>query len=459
MVSILLTCKVKPKTKRGDEMIRQTVLPFKLEMTSEDLTAHGGLSLLSEFNEGLGLGALVDSHLPAPGSNRGLSPSVFVDALVLMFQGGGTSLEDLRDLGRESGLRALLGQTQLPHPSTVGDWLRRMGDPGRGAQGLYGLDRVRTILNHRQLSPESRLDYTLDADATYVPSAKEAALYSYHKEKGYYPMLGFLYETPVCVYDEFRDGNVSPNTGQVAFYEACKGRMPFGKGIARYRGDSASYQSDLINVLEQDGVFWAITAPQDRAVQSAIRLIPEGAWQEPEPGCGYEIAETVHSMEATAQAFRLIVKREIRRQGDLFSEELGPYFHHAVASNWPEEEKTALEVLQWHNQRGHAENFNKELKQGFGLHRMPCGESYANAVFFRIGVIAYNLFIGFRTLACPEAWRGHTIATFRWKLIQVAGRIVHHAGQVFLKLALDIKRLQFFEGIRQKIFALARQIG
>jgi len=79
---------------------------------------------------------------------------------------------------------------------------------------------------------------------------------------------------------------------------------------------------------------------------------------------------------------------------------------------------------------------------------MPCGETYANAVFFRIGVIAYNLFIGFKTFACPEAWRRHTISTFRWKLIQVAGRIVHHGNQVFLKLAVSAGRLRLFREIR-----------
>lgn len=440
-------------------MIQQTVLPFKLETTSENLTAHGGLSLLAEFNEGLGLSTLVNTHLPRPGSNRGLRSSAFVNALVLLLQGGGSSLEDLRELERESGLRELVGQEILPKPCTAGDWLRRMGDPGTGALGLSGLDRVRTILNRRHLSRDLRTDYTLDADATYVESWKQDAVFSYHHSKGYYPMLGFLYESPICLYDEFREGNVSPNSGQVSFYHACKSRMPAGKRIARYRADSASYQAELINALEEDGVLWTMTASQDQAVKSAIALIPEGAWQEPEPDCGYEIAETVHSMNETKTAFRLIVKREIRRQEDLFDGGDGKYFYHAVAGNWPTEEKNAWEVLQWHNQRGQAENFNKELKNGFGLNRMPCGEGYANAVFFRIGVMAYNLFIGFKTFACPQAWQRHTICTFRWKLIQVAGRIVHHAGQVFLKLAVDAKRLWLFEQIRQKIFVLAQDIG
>lgn len=123
-----------------------------------------------------------------------------------------------------------------------------------------------------------------------------------------------------------------------------------------------------------------------------------------------------------------------------------------MATNWDEGQKNAYEVLQWHNQRGEAENFNKELKNGFGMERMPCGQTEANAVFFRIGVIAYNLFIGFKRLSCPETWLKHTIATFRWKMIQIAGRIVKHSGSIILKLAADLEKLELFKKIRKNIF-------
>ena len=149
----------------------------------------------------------------------------------------------------------------------------------------------------------------------------------------------------------------------------------------------------------------------------------------------------------------LLIKREVRRQGELF-EKAEPFFYHSVATNWLEEEKNTEDVLKWHNQRGQSENFNKELKIGLGMERMPCGQSYANAVFFRIGVIAYNLFIGFKRLACPESWMKQTIATFRWKLVQVAGRIVKHAGEVVLKLMIDLEKLELFQGIRKKSFEL-----
>jgi hypothetical protein len=435
-------------------MIQQTIFPFKIETTRERLTAHGGLALMAEFNHGIGLREVTDRYLPGPGSNRGFDPSEIVDTVVLMLQGGGRSLEDLRELKNEEGLMKLIGRDEIPEPDTVGDWLRRMGDPKSGQLGLEGLDRVRNKINERVLRKDGIEEYTLEADATEIMGEKTDALFTYKGNKGYMPMLGFLYENPVCLCDEFREGNVAPAFRQKEFYLQCKQRMPRGKRIGRYRGDSASYQAGLFNQLEEDGVRYAITADQDRAVKSAIALIPGGDWKEPVKGCGHELAETVHCMNETKKAFRLVVKREVRRQRELFEKE-GQYFYHAVATNWLVEEKNTEEVLKWHNQRGQAENFNKELKIGFGMERMPCGQTHANAVFFRIGVIAYNLFTGFKRVSCPESWAKHTIATFRWKMVQVAGRIVRHAGETVLKLMIDLEKLAVFKGIRWKSFELS----
>ena len=254
-------------------MIRQTVLDFKIESTKEQLTAHGGLALLAEYNHGMGLQQLSDRHLPGPGSNRGYAPSVFVDSLVLLLQAGGQSLEDLRELEQETALMQLVGREGIPDPDTVGDWLRRMGDPQTGQAGLIGLGQVRDLLNQRILRRDGITEYTLDADAMQIEGEKQQAEWTYQGVKGYMPLLGFLFETPLCLAEEFREGNVAPQAGQLSFYRECQARLPPGKRIAYYRADSASYQADLINALEADEVYWAITADQDRAVQAAGQLL------------------------------------------------------------------------------------------------------------------------------------------------------------------------------------------
>ena len=92
-------------------------------------------------------------------------------------------------------------------------------------------------------------------------------------------------------------------------------------------------------------------------------------------------------------------------------------------------------IVQWYTQRGEtSENRIKELKRGFGMERLPCGTFAANAVFFRIGGLAYNLFVWFKLLAVPPTWSRCQVRTVRWRLYQMAGKVVRHAGAVILKV-------------------------
>ena len=106
-----------------------------------------------------------------------------------------------------------------------------------------------------------------------------------------------------------------------------------------------------------------------------------------------------------------------------------------------------LIVQRWPKLRGELENYLKELKNGFGMDWMPCGETYANAVFFRIGVIVYNLFQALKLLGLPAWCRTSTIATVRWKLYQLAARLVYHARQVLLKPASSVDKINLFRQV------------
>ena len=82
---------------------------------------------------------------------------------------------------------------------------------------------------------------------------------------------------------------------------------------------------------------------------------------------GY-IAETVHCMNRTDEAFRLVV---IRRpyQRRLFGEEEAYEKYTVIATN---REESAEEVVRWYNQRGEcSENRIKEVKIGFGMESLP----------------------------------------------------------------------------------------
>src|SRR3972149_8009825 len=77
-------------------MVTQTVLPFKLEITRDVVTAHAGLALFGEFVHALKLPGLLDEALPAPGSPAGYQPSRVVLPPVLVLHGGGRGREGRR---------------------------------------------------------------------------------------------------------------------------------------------------------------------------------------------------------------------------------------------------------------------------------------------------------------------------------------------------------------------------
>jgi len=402
--------------------------------------------------QALGLPRKIDQELPLPGSGRGLPPSAYVMPLLTMLHGGGRALEDLRELRAEVSLRQLLKMKRLPASCTVGDWLRRMGKEGRG---LAGLDKVNGHLAQQVLTRKSGREYILDLDATIIASEKAGAQWTYQKVKGYQPLMGFLQEDEgkgeegrgvrgLLIADEFRDGNVPSGANAVAFLERCRQKMPPGKRLVAVRADSAWYQAAVFNWCRKWGVRLVVCADQDEAVKEVIHSLGEGEWR-PHRG-DREIAESVHTMNGTEEAFRLVIVRWPKAQPELFDPE--PYFYHVLATSG---EEAAEEVVGFYDQRGEVENWIKELKSGFGMEWMPCGETYANAVFFRLGVIAYNLLVAMKLLGLPQTWHRHTIGTIRWRLYQIAGQVVWETRRVVLRLATTAQKVGILLGARRRI--------
>lgn len=319
-------------------MLSQTVLPFKLESTDETLTAHSGLVLFEEYCQGMDLPQWLDQELPQPGSGAGYAPSTHAQALLLTLHGGGRSLEDVRTLRSDMGLLDLLQIKAIPSSDALGDWLRRMGSDA----GMIGFKRVHRRLLRRLLGQAKHKAHTLDIDATQIIAEKQTAQYTYKGEVGYMPMVGHLAETGLVVGAEFRDGNAAPAARNLDFIQTCESQLPAGHRIAAVRADSAAYQADIFNHCETNGQTFAIGAARDTAVNAAIAGIPERDWT---PWRDGEIAETVHSMNSTRKAFRLIVMRR-GAQGELFNTS-APWHYSVIASNRAE---STTETLAWYRQ-------------------------------------------------------------------------------------------------------------
>ncbi len=135
----------------------------------------------------------------------------------------------------------------------------------------------------------------------------------------------------------------------------------------------------------------------------------------------------------------LIILRWKDPQGELFKDTC---HYHAMAASM-QDERPAQEVVWDYNDRTYIENHIKEHKSGFGMEHMPSGDFGANAVYFGIDVMTYNMFIAQKMLTMPEIWRTKTIKSIRWMLIETAGSLVRESRRIVLKIAADMKKLRY----------------
>jgi hypothetical protein len=425
-------------------MITQGQLPFKLEITEEEITPRSGLVLYAEVLRALKVKEGVGEYFLKPGSNRGYEAWRFIEPILMMLYGGGRHIEDIREIRDDEALRGLIGMEKMPSLSTYGDWLVRMGkDEGLGATAQINKEVIGKVC-----MGDKEQDYTLDVDATVIEAEKKSARWTYKHVKGYQPILGFIAENSLVLAYEFREGSVPAHARAVEFLERCEAACPEGKRITSIRSDSAFYQAEVVNWCEKNGKKYTITADKDKGVKEAIETIAD--WERllsPEgEDTGRDVGTAIHIMNKTESAFRLVVQRWKNEQMDLFSPE--QWCYQVIATNL--DELGAEEVVWWHNQRAQAENLIKELKIGFGMEQMTSGDFLANALYFSLGVLVYNTTQAQKLLFMENSWQKTTIATIRWKLVQIAGKVVRHGRQVILKLVAPIEKLEIFIQIRQR---------
>ena len=166
------------------------MLPYQLDTTNDLLTSRAGLLAVAQLMESLQLSERIDQHFPLPQSNRGLPPSTFIKTLLLMHHEGGVHLDDSRHLRDDEALRTVLNLTHIPKATTLGDWLRRMGNQ---PQIQAAWNRVNQAVWQSALHRCKKV--TLDIDTTAIIAHKAEAQWTYNKNKGYMPMMGHIAET------------------------------------------------------------------------------------------------------------------------------------------------------------------------------------------------------------------------------------------------------------------------
>lgn len=446
-------------------MKRQSLFNFNIiERSDDEVTARAGLIMYDGFMKAMKIDKTIEKHMPFAGSNRGYSAWKYIRSLSLLQYGGGRHIADLRELREDKTLKKAAGMEVIPSDSAVGDWLLRMGK----GPGIEGMVRVHRYLCVKMLKMDDSNDgYTLWADPTIIELGDKAyADMLYTGQEGDRPILAGLKELPIIVHHQYRQGNAMGGTKE-ALEKGFSVVEASGKKVKHTALDSEFYNADSLNFIRTKKSTFTIVADKDVAVKEVIKGIPETDWKPYYNGYGdktdREIAVTVHCMDKT-EAFYLVVMRWKREQFSLF--EPDGYFYHAIATDLDIDPSQVIEMHResipdacravWkYNERAQMENIIKELKIGVGVEHMPCGVFEANAMYFSLGVLTYNLIVGQKNFMIKEGMENATIETIRWKLVQVCAWIVKHGGSIRLKVAATIEKFAHYMRMLKRMEVIA----
>lgn len=417
------------------------MLPYKFDTTNDLLTSRAGLLSIAQLMVTLNQAERIDQHFPLPKSNRGYKPSTFIKTLILMQHEGSFHLDDIRHLQEDEALRTVLNLDKLPSATTLGDWLRRMGK-------VPSIEDAWVAINQAVLQSALHRckEVTLDIDATEIIADKTSAQWTYNKNKGFMPMVGHIAQTGQIVAVDFREGNVPPAQDNLAFIRQCQQSLPEGCTLNALRIDSAGYQTKIIAYCDEHGIEYAIRAKSSASMRAQFEAASDSDWQplidkKGEPINGEDTYRTSFCIGDYERAFTLIVQRkaiqgqtnlELESENNADELSIGGYIYRAIATN--RDELSDSSIVHWYNQRAEdSENRIKELKLDFGGDTLPCSDFKANALYFLISALSYNIFALMRALL-PEELSHHRATTLRWRLYAIAAKVVKTGRQLFVKL-------------------------
>ena len=411
---------------------------LKVDFQGSRVTSDGGLLLVRELDERLGLSALIVKNLKDDrrGKNTQLPLPDLLRQSIYSRLAGYEDVNDAERLSQDPTFR-LIGSEKI--------WDRGAALPSRlhwfetevlsQDENLDGLSRINRELIAKAEAMDLPQRVVLDMDSTEIPvyGEQEQSAYNGHFESTcYHPLLIFNGEGD-CLAAKLRPGNVhSAENWEELLLPEIERQQEAGKEVV-FRADAAFAKPEIYEAMEERGVKYAIRIPANDSLERDIEELltrPVGRPSD-KPIVWYK--GFLYQAASWETARRVVAKVEFHA-GELF-----PRVGFIVTNL----ERPSQAVVRFYNKRGTAEQWIKEGKQAVKMTRLSCHRFRSNQVRLALSLLAYNLGNLWRRLALPRRIENWSLTSLQQRLVKTGGRLVKHARYYWLFLAeghLDRRR-------------------
>ncbi len=419
---------------------------IKLEFRGSWITSDGGLLAYRELDDVLGLTAMAASALGEGRRGRNIRHHLrgLLRQAVYGRLAGYEDVNDAERLARDPAMRAIVGCQGVDRPaastSQMGrfetEWLATEANLA-ALSDLSGawIDRV-----HQRRPPDGII---LDMDSSESPThgQQEGSAWNGH--------FGSTCYHPLFVFNQFGDlercalrpGNAHSAQGWQTLLEPVVARYR-ERGLDLYfRGDAAFAKPELYELLEAEGIGYAIRLPANQVLQERIgHLLTRPVGRPPNKPQVF-FASFSYQAQSWSRPRRVVAKVEWH-QGELYPR-VG-----FIVTNLT---RPAERVSKFYNGRATAEQWIKEGKLALRWTRLSCHAFRHNAVRLQLPALAYNLANFLRSLALPDAVAQWSLTTLREKLVKIGAKIVRHGRYLVFQLAEVAVPRALFAAILRRI--------
>ncbi|HYA50279.1 MAG TPA: IS1380 family transposase, partial [Streptosporangiaceae bacterium] len=442
------------------------------------LTPNAGLAAITELCDRLGvIGALDAAVGPVKQRDRGFGAGELLTGLATAQLAG----EDfLTGLDRQRADAA--GQQLAPVPglaSTTAAGLARRVTPAQWQAVETGLaavtGRMLSLLPAGRVTALAGGPVTIDLDTTDVEvygRKKRGVAYNHQGQRVGRPHVATWAETETVLAADLGDGTDDPRATAPDLLRRALAALPAAArapGRVAMRADAGYFAGALARAAHDAHISFAIGAKRIAPLWRLLGGIAGDAWHDAIDMDGAQVAVAEYGPDWWPASTRLLIRRvrldpdqvsadpRSRRrrtlhpdQRDMLFPELAQqpavYAYSFILTNLDvSAPDKAVAAEHWYRHRTTVENIFRDSKLGAALRHLPSGYPQVNLAWMWGALLAASMAAWLHQLTAITAGQdilaGHgvrggkaMIATLRWRLIAVPGRLIRHARHLVLRL-------------------------
>jgi hypothetical protein len=403
-----------------------------------DISSDGGLMLLAQVDQALGLTAQMAARLDdsrQAGKVRHSLDDLFRQR-VYQIAAGYEDCNDADRLRSDPILKVAAGRRPESDADLASQPTLSRFENSVGRRELYRLAHVFLdlfVARHRAAPPRRII---LDLDVTDDETHGQQRLSFFH---GHYDEHCYLPLVVTAELDDgtqellafiLRPGNLPAGRTAVAVLKRLQARLEKALPATKIvlRGDSGFALPEVYDWCEaqQPAVPYVLGLPQNSRLNELAQPYMEAA--KAEFAATGQPVRRFYEFEYAAKTWshprRVILKAEVTAEGP------NPRF---VVTNLKAAPGTVYD--QWYARRGEMENRIKELKNDLQIDRTSCHRFAANQLRVQLHAAAFVLFTCLRALLAGTAWAKAQVSTLRRDLLKLGVRVKESVRRVLLQFA------------------------